>query len=82
MKTPKEQKMIKTTLVQRASNTRRTNGFYLVKNEKKELIGTIEKPYHSDVYRAHSHLTDNNETSSSKDSAESFIIQEELNFDL
>lgn len=69
--------MIETRLVQRASGKMRRNAQYLVKDGEVS-IGGIEKPYHTAEYRAHSTTSNKEETFSSKELAESFIIQEDL----
>ena len=43
--------MITTKQVQKASSSNRRNGLYLVQRAG-TIIGMIEKPYHSDIYRA------------------------------
>jgi len=74
-----ETKIIETKQVVRVSKSKRRQGFYLVKDDGK-LIGSITKAYHvNDIFHGHSDITGRREMLSTKDLAESFVIQEALN---
>ncbi len=71
---------METKQVQKASKLHRRNGYYLVKDDDNKIIGTISRPYNwKNHFIAETKFNCKTENCSTKDLAESFIIQEHLN---